>query len=291
MYPPSFDYSAPQSLSEALGLLGQLGDEGRVLAGGQSLIPMMKLRLAQPGHLVDINGLKELSYVRRDNGHLAIGALARHVDIVKSPLVPEASKAMAAAAPWISDPLVRNRGTLVGSVAHCDPEGDWNSVMLAVGATVVAVSSSGERTIPIADFVVDFFTNSLRPGEMVKEVRVPVPAGASGGAYNKLERKIGDYATVGVATHLELDGSGKISQAGIGLTSVHNHNLKATAAEALLIGQAPSDDLFKAAAEAAAAACQPSSDVRGPADYKRAVVREYTKRGLAASLAGARGEK
>lgn len=291
MYPASFDYSAPQSLTEALGLLGQLGDEGRVLAGGQSLIPMMKLRLAQPGHLVDINGLKELAYVRRDNGHLAIGALARHVDIVKSPLVPGASKAMAAAAPWISDPLVRNRGTLVGSVAHCDPEGDWNSVMLAVGATVVAVSSGGERIIPIADFVVDFFTNSLSPGEMVKEVRVPVPAGASGGAYNKLERKIGDYATVGVATHLELDASGKISQAGIGLTSVHNHNLKATAAEALLVGQAPSDDLFAAAAEAAASACQPSSDVRGPADYKRAVVREYTKRGLAASLAGARGEK
>ena len=291
MYPPSFDYSAPQSLSEALGLLGQLGDEGRVLAGGQSLIPMMKLRLAQPGHLVDINSLKELSYVRRDNGDLAIGALARHADIVKSPLVPEASKVMASAAPWISDPLVRNRGTLVGSVAHCDPEGDWNSVMLAVGATVVAVSNSGERTIPIVDFVVDFFTNSLRPGEMVKEVRVPVPAGASGGAYNKLERKIGDYATVGVATHLELDESGKISRAGIGLTSVHNHNFKATGAEELLVGQTPGDDLFAAAAEAAAAACQPSSDVRGPADYKRAVVREYTKRGLAASLAGARGEK
>jgi len=290
VYPASFEYSAPQSLSEALGLLGKLGDEGRVLAGGQSLIPMMKLRLAQPGHLVDINGLKELSYIRRDNGHLAIGALARHADIVKSPLVPEASKAMAAAAPWISDPLVRNRGTLCGSVAHCDPEGDWNSVMLAVGALVVALSSDGERTVPISDFVVDFFTNSLRPGEMVKEVRVPFPVGASGGAYNKLERKIGDYATVGVATHLELDGSGKISQAGIGLTSVHNHNLKATAAEAMLIGQEPSDALFAAAAEAAAAACQPSSDVRGPADYKRAVVREYTKRGLATSLAGTRGE-
>jgi carbon-monoxide dehydrogenase medium subunit len=291
VFPASFEYSAPESLLEAMALLGDLGDEGRVLAGGQSLIPMMKLRLAQPAHLVDINGLKELSYVRRENGHLAIGALARHAEIVKSPLVGEVSKSMAAAAPWIADPLVRNRGTLCGSVAHCDPEGDWNSVMLAVGASVVAASSSGERVIPIADFVVDFFTNSLRPGEMVKEVRVPVPAGASGGSYDKLERKIGDYATVGVATHLELDRGGRISQAGIGLTSVHNHNLKATAAEQILVGQEPSDGLFAEAAAAAAQACQPSSDVRGPADYKRAVVREYTKRGLAKALAGARGGK
>lgn len=290
VFPASFEYSAPESLLEAVALLGNLGDDGRVLAGGQSLIPMMKLRLAQPDHLVDINRLPDLAYIRKDNGYLAIGALARHADIVKSPLVSEVSKAMAEAAPGIADPLIRNLGTLCGSVAHCDPEGDWNSVMLAVGASVVAVSTSGERTIPITDFLVDFFTNSLRPGEMVKEVRVPVPAGASGGSYNKLKRKIGDYATVGVATHLEFDGNGAISQAGIGLTSVHNHNIKATEAEQLLVGQQPSDKLFAEAAEAAARACQPSSDIRGPADYKRAVVREYTKRGLAESLAGTRGK-
>ncbi len=177
MYPPRFDYSAPATLPEALSELARLGEDGRVLAGGQSLIPMMKLRVAAPAHLVDINRLSELSYIRRENGHLAIGALARHADIVDSPLVPEASKVMADAAPWIADPLVRNRGTLCGSVAHCDPEGDWNSVMLAVGASVIAVSESGERTIPISEFVVDFFTNSLEPGEMVKEVRVPVPKG------------------------------------------------------------------------------------------------------------------
>ncbi|HUO45405.1 MAG TPA: xanthine dehydrogenase family protein subunit M [Acidimicrobiia bacterium] len=287
MYPPSFDYSAPGSLEEALARLGELGDEGRVLAGGQSLIPMMKLRLASPGHLVDINRLSDLAYVRRDNGHLAVGALARHADIVAS---PDVVGAMAEAAPWIADPLVRNRGTLVGSVAHCDPEGDWNSVMLALGATVVAVSSNGEREIPISEFIVDFFTNSLQPGEMVKEVRVPVPSASSGGSYIKLERKIGDYATVGVATHLELDDGGVISQAGIGLTNVHHYNLKATGAEQLLKGQKPSPDLFGQAGDAAADACQPTSDVRGPADYKRAVVREYVKRGLAKSLAAARGE-
>lgn len=289
MYPPRFDYSAPATLPEALSELAQLGEDGRVLAGGQSLIPMMKLRLASPGHLVDINRLSELSYIRRENGHLAIGALARHADVVASPLVPDASKVMADAAPWIADPLVRNRGTLCGSVAHCDPEGDWNSVMLAVGASVIAVSQGGERTIPISEFIVDFFTNSLKPGEMVKEVRVPVPTGATGGAYIKLERKIGDYATVGVATHLELDDQGKISVAGIGLTSVHTCNMKATQAEAILIGQTPTDELFAEAAEAAASGCAPDSDVRGPAEFKQAVVREYTKRGLARSLAVAQG--
>ncbi len=289
MYPPSFEYSAPGSLEEALALLGQLGDEGRVLAGGQSLIPMMKLRLASPGHLVDINRLSDLSYIRRDNGHLAVGALARHADVVASGEVKQVA-AMAAAAPWIADPLVRNRGTLVGSVAHCDPEGDWNSVMLALGATIVAASSGGERQIPIAEFIVDFFTNSLQPGEMVKEVRVPIPTGANGGTYLKLERKIGDYATVGVATHLELDGQGRVARAGIGLTNVHNYNLKATAAEELLVGQEPTPGLFAQAADAAADACQPTSDVRGPAEYKRAVVREYVKRGLNQALAQAGGE-
>jgi carbon-monoxide dehydrogenase medium subunit len=197
---------------------------------------------------------------------------------------------MAAAAPWIADPLVRNRGTLVGSVAHCDPEGDWNSVMLAMGATVVAVSTQGEREIPISEFIVDFFTNSLQPGEMAKEVRVPVPSGTSGGTYIKLERKIGDYATVGVATHLELDPAGVITNAGIGLTNVHHYNLKATGAEQILKGAKPSPDLFAQAAETAAAACSPTSDVRGPAEYKRAVVKEYVKRGLTKSLAQARGE-
>jgi carbon-monoxide dehydrogenase medium subunit len=290
MYPPRFDYSAPRSIEEALSILGELGDEGRVLAGGQSLIPLMKLRLASPPHLVDINHLTDLAYIRRDNGHLAVGALARHADVVASPEVAAVSTAMTDAAPWISDPLVRNRGTLCGSVAHCDPEGDWNSVMLAVGGSVVAISKSGERTIPINEFLVDFFTNSLRPGEMVKEVRVPVPAGSNGGAYVKLERKIGDYATVGVATHLELDAAGRISQAGIGLTSVHHHNLKPVEAERMLIGQEPGGALFAEAAATAAAACEPASDVRGPAEYKRAVVREYVTRGLARSAARARGE-
>ena len=287
MYPSAFEYSAPASLEEALATLGELGDEGRVLAGGQSLIPMMKLRLAAPAHLVDINGVSELSYINDSNGHLAVGALARHADVASSDAVSRSNHTVASAAPWVSDPLVRNRGTLCGSVAHCDPEGDWNSVMLAVGASVVARSSSGERVIPITEFLVDFFTNSLNTGEMVTEVRVPKYAGPAGGAYLKLERKVGDYATVGVATHLVLDGSGNVAEAGLGLTAVHTHNLKVTEAEEMMVGETPGPELFAEAAAIAARSCDPDDNVRGPAEYKRAVVAEYTRRGFARALAQA----
>ncbi len=290
MYPPAFEYAAPASLDEALDRLAEIGDEGRVLAGGQSLIPMMKLRLAAPGYLVDINGISELAYIREVNGHLAIGALTRHADVVRSEVITRRSATMASAAPWVADPLVRNRGTVCGSVAHCDPEGDWNSVMLALGAEVVARSREGERSIPISEFVVDFFTNALRPGEMVTELRVPADDAASGGAYLKLERKIGDYATVGVAAHLRLDGEGKIARAGLALTSVGPINLKVTEAETMMQGQDPGDELFAEAADIAARTCDPQSDVRGPAEYKRAVVRTYVRRALSKALAGARGE-
>ncbi|HSJ28219.1 MAG TPA: xanthine dehydrogenase family protein subunit M [Acidimicrobiia bacterium] len=280
MYPAPFQYSAPTTIDETVTLLAELGDEGRVLAGGQSLLPMMKLRLAAPAHLVDINGVDGLSDITA-NGHLSIGALVRHADVVDDPTVAQASPLVAATAKWVADPLVRNRGTVCGSIAHCDPEGDWNSVMLALGAEVVARGPSGERIIPIGDFVVDFFTNSLQTGEMVTGVRIPVADSRTGGAYLKLERKIGDYATVGVATHLRLGEDGKIAEAGIGLTSVGSKNLKATDAEALLVGNEPSDAVFAEAAAAAAAASDPASDVRGPAEYKRSVVKAYVERGLA----------
>jgi carbon-monoxide dehydrogenase medium subunit len=284
VYPAAFEYSAPTHLSEALSLLAQVGEDGRVLAGGQSLIPMMKLRLAAPEHLVDINKLTELAYIREVNGHVAIGALTRHADVAASEVIRAASPTAAHAAQWVADPLVRNRGTVCGSVAHCDPEGDWNSVLLAVGATVVARSQDGgERLIPHEEFVVDFFTNALRPGEMVTEVRLPRQGARSGGTYLKLERKVGDYATVGVAVALTLDEAGAVARAGVALTAVGGKNLKVPAAEQVLVGQAPSPELFAEAGDVAAAACDPSSDVRGPADYKRAVVREYVRRGLAAA--------
>jgi aerobic carbon-monoxide dehydrogenase medium subunit len=277
VFPSSFDYVAPRSLDEALAAKREGGDDTRFLAGGQSLIPMMKTRLATPAKLVDINGVPGLDTLERVNGHLRVGALVRHVDLARSELT---SGAVRSAAPWISDPLVRNRGTLCGSVAHCDPEGDWNSVMLAVGAEVVARGSGGERTIPIGDFVVDFFTNSLADDEMVTEVRIPVSGASSGGSYQKLERKVGDYATVAVAAQLELGDDGVISRAGIALTAVNPVNTKVTEAEQLLVGQQPSLDLFTAAGEAAARAAEPRRDVRGTAEWKRNVVAVFTRRAL-----------
>ena len=289
MYPPAFDYAAPTTLDEALSILNDKGDDARVLAGGQSLIPMMKLRLASPAFLVDINGIGGLDTIQDVNGHISIGALVRHNDVIGSDLVSQTSHVVATAAPWIADPVVRNRGTVCGSVAHCDPEGDWNSVMLAARAEVVATGNSGSRTIPIDDFIVDFFTNSLQQGEIVTEVRVPKPTGASGGAYLKLERKIGDYATAAVATQLNLDADGKIAQAGVALTAVNNKNTRATAAEDALVGEMPSEALFAEAASLAAAAADPEDNVRGSAEWKREVVRVYARRALEQSLAIATG--
>lgn len=286
MFPPSFEYLAASTVDEAVAALADGGEDARILAGGQSLIPIMKQRLGAPELLIDINKIPDLGYIQRSNGDLCFGALARHADVVDSDLT---FGAVASAAPWIADPIVRNRGTLCGSVAHCDPEGDWNSVMMASGATVVARGPGGERSIGIDDFVVSLFTSSLQPGELVTEVRVPVPEGRSGGAYLKLERKVGDYASVAAATHLELGDDGTITRAGVALTSVYAHNLKVTAAEEALVGQAPSDELFAEAAAVAAAACEPQSDVRGSADWKRQVVRTYVRRGLAAAADQANG--
>jgi carbon-monoxide dehydrogenase medium subunit len=286
MFPSRFDYVAVTSVAEAVAAKAADGDDARILAGGQSLLPMMKIRLASPAKLIDINRISGLDTIVRQNNHLRVGALVRHADVVVSELP---SGAVAAAAKWVSDPLTRNIGTLCGSVAHCDPEGDWNSVLLATGADVVAAGPNGERTIPITDFVRDIFTNALEPDEMVTEVHIPVPSGATGGTYLKLERKVGDYATVAVAVHLELGGDGTISRAGIGLTSVGPTNLKATAAEDVLVGNAPSEQLFAEAAELAASAAQPRDDVRGTAVWKRQVVRTYVRRGLATAAAQAAG--
>ena len=310
MFPPRFDYVAPDSLDEALLALAEGGDEAKVLAGGQSLIPMMKLRLAAPSTLMDITripGLDGLTHTGdhpdahlgpaeqhwpRSNGDaipmLRIGSLVRHNDVVNSDAA-RANHTVASAAPWIADPIVRNLGTVAGSLAHHDPEGDWASVMLACGAQVVLSSTTGERVVDIKDFLVDMFETSCQPNEMVTEVRVKAHSARGGGNYQKLERKIGDYATVGVATCLELDETGNIKAAGIGLTSVFPHNLKATDAEAALTGQTPSDELFAEAGRLAAAASDPASDGRGSAEYKRHIVDVFTQRGLDAALKIAQG--
>ena len=278
MLPARFDYTAASSVEEAIAAKAEGGDETRFLAGGQSLLPMMKLRLAVPAKLVDINRIAGLDTIERHNGHLHVGALVRHADVVAS---AGAFGAVASAAPWISDPLVRNLGTMCGSVAHCDPEGDWNSVLLATGADVLVRGPSGERTIAISDFIRDFFESALNDDEMVTGLHIPVPSGPSGGSYQKLERKVGDYATVGVAAHLELAADGTISAAGVALTSVAPINRKAAAAEDLLVGNAPSAELFAEAGQAAAAASDPRDDVRGSARWKRQVVAAFTRRALA----------
>lgn len=288
MYPAKFDYLAPESLEEALRILHERGEDVKILAGGQSLIPMMKLRFASPPTLMDINRIPGLDRINRTNGSLELDALVRHNDVVKSDQT-KANHTVASAAPWVADPIVRNLGTVAGSLAHHDPEGDWASVMLAVGAELVLTSSDSQRTVKIDDFLVDMFTTSCQPTEMVTKVRVPAHTARGGGNYQKLERKVGDYATVGVATSLELDEGGKIESAGIALTSVYAHNLKVRAAEEALAGQRPSDDLFAEAARIAAEACDPASDVRGSADYKRHVVDVFTRRGLAKSLETAQG--
>jgi carbon-monoxide dehydrogenase medium subunit len=278
MFPSRFDYVAVTSVAEAVAAKAADGDDARILAGGQSLLPMMKIRLASPAKLIDINRIGGLDTMVRENNHLRVGALVRHADVVASELP---TGAVAAAAKWVSDPLIRNLGTLCGSVSHCDPEGDWNSVLLATGADVIATGPNGERAIAITDFVRDIFTNALEPDEMVTAVDIAVPAGRAGGTYLKLERKVGDYATVAVATHLELADDGTISRAGIGLTSVAPTNVKATAAEAALVGNAPSEQLFADAAELAVSAAEPRDDVRGTAVWKRQVIRTYVRRGLA----------
>jgi len=283
MYPAKFEYQAPATLEEALAVLAERGEDARVLAGGQSLIPMMKLRLATPAALVDVNRLPGLDRIEEADGQLRLGALVRHNAVAESPLVRRRNHVMAAAAPWIADPLVRNLGTIGGSLAHADPEGDWASVMLACRGAVVATSGAGERIVPVSDLIVDMFTTDLRPGEMITEVRVPIASRPTGGAYLKLERKVGDYATVAVATRLELD-DGRIADAGIALTSVAPSNVQASEAEQVLVGEEPGDELFAEAAELAAGAASPRSDVRGSAEYKRDVVRVFVRRGLARSL-------
>jgi carbon-monoxide dehydrogenase medium subunit len=287
MFPAAFEYRAPQSLDEALGLLAEHGDAAKVMAGGQSLIPLLKLRFAQPELVVDIGRLPSMAGVSRDNGQLRIGALTRHADLEQSHDLTGAFAILPEAAHWVADPLVRNQGTVGGSICHADPSGDWGSVMLALGANLAVRSASGERVISAADFFQGPFTTSLQPDEILTEIRIPVPAGPAGGAYNKLERKVGDFATVAVAVQVELAGD-RVARAGIGLTSVGPANVKATAAENALVAQEPTDAVIAEVARLAAAAAEPKDDVRGSAEFKKDVVRVFVQRGLKTALARAR---
>jgi len=288
MLPSRFDYHRASSVDEALSLLDSYGDDAKVLAGGQSLIPLMKLRFASPAHLIDINPISGLDGIEEREGSLVIGALVRHNQLASSETITSGYPTLAAAAPQIADPIVRNLGTTGGSLAHADPAGDLGSVMLSMGASVLLRSSAGERVVPIGEFLVDTFTTSITPNELLTEIRVPTPPPRSGGTYLKLERKVGDFATVAVAVTLSLD-DGAVGSAGIALTGVGLKNIEAAEAAASLRGKAPTDEAFAEAGRLAAAASNPVSDVRGTDTYKRHMVEVYTRRGLATASAMAAG--
>jgi aerobic carbon-monoxide dehydrogenase medium subunit len=287
MYPSRFRYAAPRSLDEAISLLREAGDDAKVLAGGQSLVPLMKLRFAAPELVVDINNIGGLGYHREDaDGNIMVGALCRHADLERSALLKDKQPTMASAAPLIADPIVRNRGTLVGSLCHADPQGDWASVVMALDGRVVARGPSGRRTIPIGEFITGPFQNALAPDEIATEVVIPMPRATPAGGYLKLERRVGDFATVGVAVAVELF-DGTVTRAGIALTGVGGSTINATEAAAALTGRALTAETAAEAADLAAQAARPQTDHRGSAEYKRHMVRTFVERLL--DRAGANG--
>ncbi len=287
MYPPAFDYVAADTLEEAVSLLGEHGDDAKILAGGQSLIPLLKLRFAAPELLVDINRIGGLDTLAEEGGMLRIGALVRHKECERSELLQARYPVLAQAASQVSDPIVRNLGTVCGAVAHADPQGDWGSALMAAGGEIVARGPNGERTLTLRGFFEGPFTTVLDPTEVVTEVRVPEPGPRSGGAYLKLERKVGDFATAAVGVQLTLD-NGTVQRVGIALTGVGPTNLVATEAEEALAGVELDDEAIRGAAGLAAQAAQPQSDLRGTAEYKRQVVRVFTERALRAAAAPVR---
>jgi carbon-monoxide dehydrogenase medium subunit len=291
MIPGSFDYHAPKTLPQALELLGRFGEEAKVLSGGQSLLPLLKLRFAQPAHLVDIGRIPGLDYIKEEGGFLKIGALVREATLEASPLVQSKYAILVDTAAVIADPIVRNLATVCGNLAHGDPANDHPATMLALGAAVVVTGPKSSRTIPITQFFTGIFTTALQPTEVLTEIRIPVPPAGSGGAYVKLERKVGDFATAAVAVHIVLSAGGTCDQVGIGLTNVGLTPIKAIQAEAALKGKRPDAATIKQAAELAAAAAQPSDDLRGSAEYKKDLVRVLTGRALRRAVERAEGRK
>jgi carbon-monoxide dehydrogenase medium subunit len=288
--PGPFEYHAAGSVPDAIALLERYGEDAKLLAGGQSLIPLMRFRLAQPAHLVDIGRIDGLAYVRESDGYLQIGAMTREADLESSPLVAERYPILIDASSVIADPLVRNLATVGGNVAHADPANDHPAVMLALRAEVVAEGPRGRRTVSIDDFFVDTFTTALEPDELLVEIRIPSPVPSSGEAYLKLERKVGDYAIAGVAVHVVLNAQGRFAQVGIGLTNVGPKPLPAAQAEVWLVGEEPTEATLRRAGELAAQEAQPIDDLRGPADYKRSVVRNLTVRALRRAVERARSQ-
>jgi len=287
--PAPVEYERATSVENALALLERYGPEARLVAGGHSLLPMMKLRLARPEVLVDINDLKDLSYVRVEDNEVRIGAMTRHRELLESAVAGEHFAILHDAERVIADPIVRNRGTVGGSICQADPSEDLSAVFAAVKASAVIRSSSGERVVGMDDFHLGAYTTAVGPAEMLVEVRIPIRPG-SGSAYEKVERRVGDWAIVAAGAFLRLDGTA-ITEAGLGLAAVGAEHFRAGGAEASLVGQQATEEAFTAAAALAAAECSPNTDPRGPEDYKRHLVGELSKRALRRAAARAQGEE
>lgn len=288
MIPPGFEYYAPATVSEATALLKQHGPDAKILSGGMSLIPLMKLRLATPRFIIDINRIPDLAYIREADGFLRIGALTRESDLERSELIRSKYPILSDTASMIADPLVRNMATVAGNLAHGDPANDHPATMLALGAQVVATGPKGERRIPVAGFFTGILSTALSPDELLTEILIPIPPPGSGGAYLKLERKVGDFATAAVAVQLTLGNGGACERVGIGLTNAGPMPVKAEKAEGFLRGKKIDDEAIRQAAQLASEESDPKSDLRGPSEYKRDLVRVLTARALRRGLERAR---
>lgn len=288
MIAENFNYTAPETLEEAIRLLHELGDDAKILAGGHSLIPMMKLRFASPTHLIDINNIPGLSYIKEEGGYLKIGAMTREVDLEESDIITSKYHLFTDASKLIADPQVRNFGTLGGNIAHGDAANDHPAVMLALKAEVEITGQAGKRAVSINEFFFGFYTTAVQHGEVLTELRIPVPQNSFGSAYHKEERKVGDYATAGVAVAIEIDSDGVCTNAGIGLTNVNALPMRAERSEAALVGSKLTEEDIASAATMAAEDCNPSADLRGDEDYKRHLVKVITKRMLNKAISRAK---
>lgn len=284
MIAQSFKYESPGTLAQAISMLNQYGEDAKVLSGGHSLLPLMKLRLANPEYLIDINGIPGLDYIQEEGAVMKIGALNREADIEHSELLKKYFPIFGDVTKQIADPQVRNRGTIGGNLAHGDAANDHPAVMLALHATVIATGASGERSIPIDEFFFGFYMTALQQGEILTQIQIPIPGPRTSSAYHKLERKVGDYATAGVAVQITLDPKGVCTAAGIGLTNVNATPLRASRSEKALIGKPVTAETIAEAAKYASEDCSPSADLRGSEEYKRAMVAVLVKRMIARSM-------
>jgi carbon-monoxide dehydrogenase medium subunit len=289
MIPGAFEYHAPTTVADALSLLGQYGDEAKVMAGGHSLLPMMKLRFAEPAHLIDLNGIDELRGIREENGVIHIGAMTTENQLIASqilwddcPLIPEAAK-------LIADPQVRNRGTIGGDIAHGDPGNDHPAIMIAVGASFVLSGPNDERTVPADGFFLGTYWTQLEADEILKQIQVPANKPGTGYGFSKLKRKTGDFATAAAAVQLQLDGD-VCHSINIALTNVGATVIKATDAEAVLTGKVIDEALIEEAAQKVMSICDPAEDLRGDIEYKTHMAGEMTRRSIRLALDRAKGE-